>query len=32
MKNIESKREKEKQIVSLMIEIYCKKNHKGKEL
>lgn len=32
MKNVESKREKEKQIVSLMIEIYCKKNHKGKEL
>lgn len=32
MKNVENKREKEKRIVSLMIEIYCKKNHGEKEL
>lgn len=32
MKNVENKREKEKRIVSLMIEIYCMKNHGGKEL
>lgn len=32
MKNIESKREKEKQVVGQMISIYCRKNHGGKNL
>lgn len=30
--NIETKRQKEKDTVALMIEIYCKKNHKSKHL
>lgn len=29
-KNLQSKREREKQIVSQMIEIYCKKQHHGR--
>ncbi|MBQ8503310.1 MAG: nitrous oxide-stimulated promoter family protein [Clostridia bacterium] len=33
MKNVQTKREKEKYIVGEMIALYCKKNHKsGKEL
>lgn len=31
-KDVNSKREKEKEIVSLMISLYCKKNHKTKGL
>lgn len=30
--NIETKRQKEKDTVALMIEIYCKKHHKSKHL
>ena len=30
--NIETKRQREKETVSLMISIYCRKNHGGKEL
>ncbi len=30
MKNVQTKREREKQTVSLMIKIYCKKKHKTK--
>jgi len=29
--NISKKREREKEVVSLMIRLYCKKNHKTKE-
>ena len=32
MKTIESKREKEKRIVGEMIKLYCRKNHKRREL
>ena len=32
MKTIELKRKKEKEIVSLMIKLYCKKNHKTKNI
>ena len=32
MKTTESKREMEKRIVGEMIKLYCRKNHKGKEL
>ena len=30
--NQDSKREKEKEVVSLMISLYCRKNHGGKDL
>ncbi len=32
MKNIETKREREKAMVSQMIALYCRKNHRTKEL
>ena len=32
MKSVESKREKEKKIVSLMISVYCKNKHHRKQL
>ena len=31
-KTVESKREREKRVVSLMIRLYCRKNHHTKEL
>ena len=30
--DIESKREREKELVSFMIELYCKNKHKSKDL
>lgn len=32
MKDINKKREQEKKVVSLMIKLYCKKNHKSAQL
>ena len=32
MKDVETKREREKRVVSEMIALYCRKNHGGKEL